>query len=598
MEQGKPVAIEYSLNGAYREASKDFPLPVGFGTEHVDVFGRLKVTQHQNIYEADFEYGPQSLRWESFVAGAGSITHLPGTGGVRMRLTTAAGDITIRQSRPYFRYQPGKAMKMASAITFGTALANQVNRVGFFDDSNGVFIEQNGTVTATNPQGMCVVVRSDAGGTINDLRTTLDQFNGLARNSEGVIDWTRIEMVWIEYAWYGAGSVRFGVVINGHEITLHAEAFGNKPGQTTAWSRTGNLPVRYEQRNTGVTTAQNDIIHYGVSVMVEGKVDDQRGFTYSYGMALGVPQRTVPAATTRFPVLTIRNRVMGTQEFTQANAPSTGGSTTTLVAGAAGWTVDQWRGRFVYLPSAPLPVVTAGTSVANGSNGTGTLTFASAHSLSVGNIINLSGYTPAGWNGTWAVTAVNSATQVQVFLLTNAGTVTVVGPATFPITARITANTATTLTLADVVTGLPLPAALTAGLTYTIGLLNRGQILPRKLMLSASAICQVELIASVPNSPVILNSSAAFQAVAGLGSGSSFAERDVSATSLYGGEVVFKFTSPNGGSGLQEIDLSNLFPLYNTIKGNLPDFLTVAISTRAGAASDVGVDLYCQEAMS
>jgi hypothetical protein len=314
-------------------------------------------------------------------------------------------------------------------------------------------------------------------------------------------------------------------------------------------------------------------------------------------MALGTPRRTVAAATTRYPVLTIRNRVPGTIEYTQANAASTGGSTTTLVASGAAWTVDQWKGRFLYMPAAPLPVVSSGTSVANGSNGTGTITFASAHTLQIGNIINLSGYTPAGWNGTWAVLSIVSPTVVTVFLLTNAGTVTVVGPATVPTTARITGNTATTLTVTTVVTGLPLPAALTAGLTYTIGLLNRGQILPRRLMISTSAICQVELIASVPSTPVILVGSN-FQALSTLGCGSSFAERDVSGTSMYGGEVVFKFTAPAGGSGLQDIDLSNLFPLFNTIRGNLPDFLTIAVSTQSGTASDVGVDIICQEAMS
>lgn len=566
---------------------------VNLQVTNIDVFGRQKVTTHQNIYDADFEYGPQPLRWESFTAGGGTITHIPGIGGVRMRLTTAAGDITIRQSRPYHRYQPGKSLVMSSAVTFGSALVNQVNRVGFFDDNNGVFFEQNGVTTATNPLGIYCVVRSDASGVVSDLSTGLDNWNG-DRGAAAMIDWSRIQMLWIEYAWYGAGTVRFGITVNGNPILLHSYAFGNRPGQTGAWARTGNLPVRYEQRNLGATTAQNDMIHYGVSVLCEGRADDQRGFTYSYGMALGTPRRTVAAATTRFPVLTIRNRVMGTIEFTQANSASTGGSTTTLVASAAGWTNNQWQGRYLYMPSAPMPAITVGSSTAAN---VGTITFASAHGLGIGNIINLSGFTPAGWNGTWSVLSVVSTTQVTVQLLTNPGAITVVGTTTAPITARITSNTSTTLNVVDGVTGNALPAALTAGLTYSIGLLNRGQILPRRLMISTSAICQVELIASVPNSPVILVGSS-FQALSALGCGSSFAERDVTATSMYGGEVVFKFTAPAGGSGLQDIDLSNLFPLFNTVRGNLPDFLTVAVSTQAGTSSDVGVDIICQEAMS
>lgn len=493
--------------------------PVKFLDENVDVFGRLKTTQHQNIYEADFEYSTQPLRWEGLTAGSGTITHLPEQGGVRMRLTTASGDVTIRQSRPYHRYQPGKSMFMASAVLFGAALANQVARVGFFDDCNGVFFEQNGTsVTSTNPLGMNVVVRSDAGGTINEIRVPLSAWNGDTRKINS-IDWNTIQMLWIEYAWYGAGAVRFGVTINGRQVLLHAFGFGNRPGQIRPWARTGNLPVRYEQRNTGTTSAVNDLVHYGVSVLVEGGQDDQRGFTYSYGMALGTPRRTVAAATTRFPVLSIRNRVMGTIEATQAGgAIQAGATTTSMTVAGTPWTAGQWVGRFVHFPALGL-------------------------------------------------------------------------------TARITANTTNSLTFGDVVTGGALSSAPAAASNYTIGLLNRGQLLPRRLLISASALAQIEIIASTPTSAITLTGSS-FVAMSGLGSPGSFAERDVSATAISGGEVVFKFTAPAGGSGLLDIDLSNLFPLYNTIRGNAPDVLTVAATTSTGVAADVGADLICQEAMS
>jgi hypothetical protein len=84
------------------------------------------------------------------------------------------------------------------------------------------------------------------------------------------------------------------------------------------------------------------------------------------------------------------------------------------------------------------------------------------------------------------------------------------------------------------------------------------------------------------------------QAEATLGALYSFAERDVSATALYGGEVVYSFTSPT--SGLQSLDLSNFFPVLNNIKGNYPDILTVAVTTTVTTL--VGVNVICQEAMS
>lgn len=493
------------LGGAYSDLSPRFR----------DVVGRQKMSMHKNIYEADFEYGKQPLRWEEFTANGGTVTHMPGLGGVKMSLPTTSGAITIRQSRPYHRYQPGKAMFMATALNFGAANTNQVQRVGFFDDSNGVFFQQE-PPTTVNPNGIYVVVRSDTSGTVTDTRIGINTFNG---NPQAIasIDWTRIQMLWIEFAWYGAGAVRWGVFIDGEPYVLHQVGFGNLVGQSQPWSRTGNLPVRYEQRNTGTSTA-NDMYHYGVSVLVEGGIDEQRGFTYSYGMAPATPRRAVAAATTRYPVLSIRPRAMGTVEYTQASSAITAGTTTTMTVTGTPWTVNQWRGRYVYFPSLGL-------------------------------------------------------------------------------NARITSNTTSVLTFENIVTGQPLSSAPTAGINYIIGLVDRGQLLPRRLMLSSDALCVVELIASTPTSPVNLTGSN-FVGLSTLGSPNSFAERDISATALSGGEVVFAFTAPAGGSGLQDIDLSYFFPILNTIQGATPDVLTVAITTQSGTPANVGAHLICQEAMS
>jgi hypothetical protein len=493
------------LGGAYADMSPRFR----------DVVGRQKMSRHQNIYDADFEYGKQPLRWEEFTTTGGTITHMPGLGGVKMSVTSASGAITIRQSRPYHRYQPGKTMFMATALNFGVANLNQVQRVGFMDDSNGVLFQQD-PPTTTNPYGMYVVVRSDTSGVVTDTRIGIESWNG---NPQAIasIDWTRIQMVWIEYAWYGAGATRWGVFIDGEPYILHQIGFGNRASQTSPWARTGNLPVRYEQRNTGASTA-NDMYHYGVSVLVEGGIDEQRGFTYSYGMAPASPRRAVSAASTRYPVLSIRPRVMGLSEYTQASSAITAGTTTTLTATGTPWTVNQWQGRMLHLPS-----------------------------------LNL--------------------------------------------VARITSNTTSVLTFENIVTGLALASAPTAGINYTIGLIDRGQLLPKRLMLSSDALCVVELIASTPTSPVALTG-ASFVGLASLGSPNSFAERDISATALSGGEVVFAFTAPAGGSGLQDIDLSYFFPILNTIQGATPDVLTVAITTQSGTAANVGAHLICQEAMS
>lgn len=486
-----------------------------------DVLGRAKVSRHQNIFDADFEYGTQPLRWEGLTAGGGSIAHQPGLGGVRMRLGTASGDLTIRQSRPYHRYQPGKAMVMSTAVNFGTAQTNQLQRVGFFDDSNGVFFEQ-GNPTADNAYGMSVVVRSNTSGTVVDTKFAAGTAGGNSDwNGDAFIraslDWTRIQMIFVEYAWYGAGAVRWGVMIDGDPHILHQVGFGNRASQTGPWAKTGNLPVRYEQRNIGVVAAQNDMIHYGVSVIVDGGVDDQRGFTYAYGNPQSAPVRTLAASASRIPIVSVRGKPMGVSEYTQATAACTAGTTTSLTAGTAAWTVNQWAGRFV-------------------------------------------NYVVAGVNNV----------------------------------ARIVSNTATVLTLQDIVTGGALASAPVAGQAYTIGLINRGQLLPRRLQVTSTQPIFVEIFVSTPTSPITLTGS---NFISNAAAPNSFAVVDSSATAFtLSGEVVYSIFVPANQPVDQAID--QLFPLVNSIRGALPDTLSVVATNTTATAASVSIQIIGQEAMS
>ena len=691
----------------------------------LDNLGRLRTSRHQNIYEADFEYGTQPMRWENYVIGSNSsVTHVPGSGGVRMRLSNTAGDVTIRQTRPYHRYQPGKTMVMSTALNFGAAQTGQRQRVGFFDDGNGIFFEQgdpipanvittstgnlisgnniitgltsttgffygmpvsgygitqvnvktdpNGNIvipnpayvtqvinstavaisqaasnttvantysffTPANPYGMYTVVRSDvqspsliargvSAGTPYDTRIPLPLWNGdnAAINS---IDWTRIQMLWQEYTWYGAGMARWGVVINGEWVVLNYIGFGNLgptnvsafPSQQGPWSRTGNLPVRYEQRNLTATSTYNDMYHYGVSVVVEGGQDDQRGFTYSYGMSPATPRRTVPSSNTRYPVLSISSRPMAVIELSgnsSYNAP-TSASTNASITIAANSTFD---GVLLSSFTANLTISNSIVQIVSGN----TANVAIGQSITNANI-------PAN---TYVV-SVNSTAIIMSNTATASATGATVNTYTanyfagrhiyFPsqgtkgLTARITSSNSTVITFGDIITGLPIAnTASMTGTNYQIGLINRGQLLPKTMYISSDALCDVELITSTTTSPITLTSAvwatlanttntstyagSITQAnigtlQAGLGSNYSFAQRDVSATAMSGGEVVLGFVAPVGGSGLQTIDLSYFFPLYNTVTGATPDILTVAVTTGATAAN-VGVHIVGQEAMS
>ena len=570
-----------------------------------DNVGKIKVSESQNLFEADFEYSGQPMRWENYTVGGATITPISNQGGVQLSVTAASGDLAIRQTRPYIRYQPGKTIYMATGHLFGPPYTNNRQRVGFFDDANGMFLEM-GDPTATNPTGMAVVYRSDTGTNgVQEYRTLAVNWSD-PNQVVASINWNIIQMFWMEYAWYGAGLLRWGVTIGGEPYTLHQVGIANLPSQIVAWSRTGNLPVRYENRNVGATTA-NSFYHWGVSVLAEGKIDNQRGFTYGYGTA---PTRA-PASATRYPLLSIRYRNMGTLEYGVDTAYSgsngtlpTGGAAitgvsqtatqTVVTCSSATWTPSQWVNKYFFSRAA-----TQGLTSITASTGSAVVDTTGTNYMLTGRYVTISGATGnTTVNGVFLVSAASSSG----FTITGAGITTGAVTGTPVMTSgqgpigRIIANTANTLTVVDNIsstttTTLPMLIPPSNSGNYIIGLIDRGQILPQTLSIYSSANCTLELISSTFSSPVQLTG-ASFATAYSLGSLNSFAERDISATALVGGEVVYNTPLPAGG--LQTFDLTPFFPLYNIVQGNQPDVLTVAIT---GSAT-VGASIIGQEAMS
>lgn len=185
------------------------------------------------------------------------------------------------------------------------------NRVGMFDQQNGMFFEYdgqtlfavwrssviqlNGTVTATQGSGTVngsgtqfstqlipgdfIVIRGQTyrvmsitsdftirispeyrGTTISspsyalvsktiDTRMPQSQWNLDKLDGTGPsgyrIDLTRMQMLYMDYSWYGAGVIRWGVrATNGQIIYCHQQQNNNR--QYEAYLRSGNLPAHYE----------------------------------------------------------------------------------------------------------------------------------------------------------------------------------------------------------------------------------------------------------------------------------------------------------------------------------------------------------------
>jgi len=118
-----------------------------------------------------------------------------------------------------------------------------------------------------------------------DARIPQSGFNIDTADGNGIsgfqLDINKILMWYIDYAWYGAGTIRFGVKDQDGEIVyIHKFVHGNN--KIEAYFRAGNLPIRYEVVNgTTAPTYAPTLFHWGTSLIMDGRFDEDRGYTFA-----------------------------------------------------------------------------------------------------------------------------------------------------------------------------------------------------------------------------------------------------------------------------------------------------------------------------
>lgn len=95
-----------------------------------------------------------------------------------------------------------------------------------------------------------------------------------------VLDVTRIQMAYMDYSWYGAGKIRYGFKDqHGEVIYVHEYKHNNKKNE--AFMRSGNLPARYEAVNIGSPIFAPSLAHWGTTVQMDGRFDDDGAYLFT-----------------------------------------------------------------------------------------------------------------------------------------------------------------------------------------------------------------------------------------------------------------------------------------------------------------------------
>lgn len=277
--------------GDFKESSIKFA-----DSAAVDAFARLRVSSPHNLFDGLQQYNTSPLFFEDVLTGAGTVTHLPNESSILLSTGTASGDKVVRQTREYFRYSPGKSQLILLSAVMGAAKTNVRQRLGYFDDQNGLFFE----VTSA---GLGVVQRSYTTGSVVDTRVNQSSFNVDKLDGTGVsgmsLDLSKDNLFVIDLEWLGAGRVRFGVFKNGSIKYCHY--FLNENTNTTAYMTTANLPMRMELENTGTAASGTSFRNTCSTVITEDASEEKNG------ILITASNGTTPiAVTTRRAILSIR----------------------------------------------------------------------------------------------------------------------------------------------------------------------------------------------------------------------------------------------------------------------------------------------------
>jgi hypothetical protein len=247
------VCIDATLGAAVWSA-----MTSGLTSANFDAFGRLRVSNPQTVFDSKLVYDDQPLYWaEAQTGGAAAGSWL--AADARVRLTVAAGQTSVRQSRRYFTYQPGKSQLIFQTFNLRGAVAGVTKRVGYFDSTNGFFLELAST-TAVN-----FVRRSGSSTTtppVPQASWNLDPMDG-SGPSGVTLDFAQTQILVLDFEWLGVGSARMGFVING--AIIYAHRFDCANISPAVYMSTPNLPIRYEIDATGGGAGDLDCICSSVS---------------------------------------------------------------------------------------------------------------------------------------------------------------------------------------------------------------------------------------------------------------------------------------------------------------------------------------------
>lgn len=250
----------------------------GAGGGGYDAFGRVRYSEPFTLADYSHQYGEESDMLTKTVGSGSTMVYNTNRASVSLIVGTGSGDSVIHQSRMYHHYMPGKSQFALMSFNFQNVRENTSKRVGYFDNRNGVFLQQagNGTVSIVKRSFTTGIVSDTV---INQSNWNLDKLDGTT--ASGIdLDFTKTQLFATDFQWLGVGKIRCGIVVSG-QLTYFHEFNHSNIEENVYWSFP-SLPVRCEVVNTGTAVGITSMQQICATVLSEGGYRES-GFEFAFG---------------------------------------------------------------------------------------------------------------------------------------------------------------------------------------------------------------------------------------------------------------------------------------------------------------------------
>jgi len=367
-----------------------FVLPKGITTvsyDHddftLDSFERVRVSEPNVAFEYLFANGLLAGQWEGTAYGAGTVTQNTTAWTTELNTTTATTTGYWAQTYAHVRYAPGFSTIFRGTFNFNALATGLTMRYGMFTDQgtfpsvtgDGIYLEAVGST-------INIVVRSMVSGSGIETRIAqtswnMDPLNGTGKSVVN-LNWTLTQHLVIEYQWLGVGTVRVGFETGGSGV-VWAHQFNLVNAISTAYTRTGTLPIRAECFSTGALGVAGKLTLICCAVHHEGIIVN-RGWRYFSGNS-GTALKTIGlTAGSLYPLISIRAAI--TNDITKRTTFIPTKATIMVQTAATTSVVMMWA-----LVAIPAPLTSATFATATTSSNVAIDTAAAAATAVTGTII-------------------------------------------------------------------------------------------------------------------------------------------------------------------------------------------------------------------